>query len=308
MPSRLFATVEARATAGLYRSDDAGESWYRVNSDPRVVARPNDAVRSARPSDQPRHRLRADDRRVEVHRRRQDLHGLPRRAGRRRLPADLDQPDQPDIMIMPPTRARHHRERRRDVEQLVQPADRAVLSRHHRQRLPVPRLRRPAGERLGVHLQPRRRRPDHVPRVAPRRRRGIRLRRARSARSRHRLRRQGDALRPAHRAGAEHHAANRCAPPTTASCGPCRCCSRRSTRGSSTSHRTSCGRRRRRPELGPDQPRPHARDVGGAGQRRQVHRQRRRASDASAASSTRSRRRTRTRTRSGPAPTTASST
>jgi photosystem II stability/assembly factor-like uncharacterized protein len=43
MPSRLYATVEARSTAGIYRSDDAGESWYRVNNDPRVVARPSDA-------------------------------------------------------------------------------------------------------------------------------------------------------------------------------------------------------------------------------------------------------------------------
>jgi photosystem II stability/assembly factor-like uncharacterized protein len=43
MPSRLFATVEARSTAGIYRSDDSGESWYRVNSDQRVVARPFDA-------------------------------------------------------------------------------------------------------------------------------------------------------------------------------------------------------------------------------------------------------------------------
>ncbi len=43
LPSRLFATVEARTTAGIYRSDDAGEWWYRVNGDPRVVARPNDA-------------------------------------------------------------------------------------------------------------------------------------------------------------------------------------------------------------------------------------------------------------------------
>ena len=43
LPSRLFATVEARSTAGIYRSDDAGDSWYRVNSDPRVVARPSDA-------------------------------------------------------------------------------------------------------------------------------------------------------------------------------------------------------------------------------------------------------------------------
>jgi photosystem II stability/assembly factor-like uncharacterized protein len=42
-PSRLYATVEARSTGGIYRSDDAGESWYRVNGDPRVVARPYDA-------------------------------------------------------------------------------------------------------------------------------------------------------------------------------------------------------------------------------------------------------------------------
>jgi photosystem II stability/assembly factor-like uncharacterized protein len=44
LPSRLFAVVEARSAAGIYRSDDAGESWTRVNSDPRVVARPYDAT------------------------------------------------------------------------------------------------------------------------------------------------------------------------------------------------------------------------------------------------------------------------
>jgi len=43
-PRRLYATVEARKGAGIYRSDDAGESWRRVNSDPRVVARPDDAA------------------------------------------------------------------------------------------------------------------------------------------------------------------------------------------------------------------------------------------------------------------------
>jgi photosystem II stability/assembly factor-like uncharacterized protein len=43
-PRRLYATVEARELSGLYRSDDAGESWSRVNSDPRVVARPDDAA------------------------------------------------------------------------------------------------------------------------------------------------------------------------------------------------------------------------------------------------------------------------
>jgi photosystem II stability/assembly factor-like uncharacterized protein len=43
-PSRLFLVVEARSKAGIYRSDDAGESWTLVNSDPRVVARPSDAT------------------------------------------------------------------------------------------------------------------------------------------------------------------------------------------------------------------------------------------------------------------------
>jgi photosystem II stability/assembly factor-like uncharacterized protein len=43
-PSRLFAVVEARTTAGIYRSDDGGETWTRVNADPRVVARPYDAT------------------------------------------------------------------------------------------------------------------------------------------------------------------------------------------------------------------------------------------------------------------------
>jgi len=42
--TRLYATVDAGAMSGVYRSDDAGESWSRVNSDPRVVARPNDAA------------------------------------------------------------------------------------------------------------------------------------------------------------------------------------------------------------------------------------------------------------------------
>jgi photosystem II stability/assembly factor-like uncharacterized protein len=45
LPSRLFAVVEARGTAaGIYRSDDAGERWTRVNNDARVVARPSDAT------------------------------------------------------------------------------------------------------------------------------------------------------------------------------------------------------------------------------------------------------------------------
>ncbi|HEX8031716.1 MAG TPA: hypothetical protein VF491_24785 [Vicinamibacterales bacterium] len=41
--SRLFAIVEAR-NSGVFRSDDAGETWTRINSDPRVLARPADAT------------------------------------------------------------------------------------------------------------------------------------------------------------------------------------------------------------------------------------------------------------------------
>jgi photosystem II stability/assembly factor-like uncharacterized protein len=42
MPSRMFATVESRQNGGLYRSDDAGESWYLTNDDSRVTQRGSD--------------------------------------------------------------------------------------------------------------------------------------------------------------------------------------------------------------------------------------------------------------------------
>ena len=41
---RLYAVVDAGRNGGIYRSDDAGENWARVNADPRVVARPADAA------------------------------------------------------------------------------------------------------------------------------------------------------------------------------------------------------------------------------------------------------------------------
>jgi photosystem II stability/assembly factor-like uncharacterized protein len=41
-PDRLFATVESRRNGGLYRSDDAGESWYLINDDSRVTQRGSD--------------------------------------------------------------------------------------------------------------------------------------------------------------------------------------------------------------------------------------------------------------------------
>ena len=99
----------------------------------------------------------------------QDLHRLQGRArAATTTTASGSTPTTRDIM---PARGRpgrdRHRQRRRDLELLVQPADRAVLPRHHRQRVPLPGLRRPAGERLGLRLEPRQRRPDHLPRLAP---------------------------------------------------------------------------------------------------------------------------------------------
>jgi photosystem II stability/assembly factor-like uncharacterized protein len=41
---RLYAIADAGPSGGVYRSDDAGESWTRVNRDARVIARPNDAA------------------------------------------------------------------------------------------------------------------------------------------------------------------------------------------------------------------------------------------------------------------------
>ena len=41
-PSRLYATVDAGANGGIYRSDDAGESWKKLNSDQRFWGRGDD--------------------------------------------------------------------------------------------------------------------------------------------------------------------------------------------------------------------------------------------------------------------------
>ena len=270
-PRRLYATVEARDKAGLYRSDDAGERWSRVNSDPRVVARPDDAAE------------------VGVHPTNPDVvfvptivtwkstdggktfSGLPRRAGRRRLPAHLDRPRpaRGDDPLVGPGGGGHG-QRRGDVEQLVQPADRAVLPREHGQLLPVPRVRRAAGERLGLRAQPRRRRPDHLPRLAPGGGGGVRLRRARPARPRRGLRRQGEPVRPSHGPGAERVAA--AAPWPGLPGRPDAARSLLADRPEDPLLRVQHAVEDdgRRAALGGDQPRPDAEGLAGAGERGEV--------------------------------------
>ena len=51
-PRRLYATVEAAGTGtGLYRSDDAGETWARSTTDPRPTSRINEVVPHVHPKD-----------------------------------------------------------------------------------------------------------------------------------------------------------------------------------------------------------------------------------------------------------------
>jgi hypothetical protein len=52
-PNRMYATVEAKKDAGIYRSDDGGESWRQVNSDHRIGGRGPGAMGIAVSPDNP---------------------------------------------------------------------------------------------------------------------------------------------------------------------------------------------------------------------------------------------------------------
>ena len=128
-----------------------------------------DAGRHPRAPDQSRHRVRADHRGLEVD---------STAAARSRPSAARRAATTTRTLWINPTQSRHHgpvvgpgrghlAQRRRDVEQLVQPADGRVLSRDDRQRVSrtaCAAASRKAGRRA---CQPRRSRADHVPRMAP---------------------------------------------------------------------------------------------------------------------------------------------
>ena len=180
-------------TAGSIARTTPARRGRSSTADPRVAGAARRLRRSERPSDESRHRLHRERRHVEIHRRRQDVHRLPRRAGRRRLSPHLDQPEQ----------SRHHRCSRRTRARSSRVNGGETWSSWYNQ--PTAQFYHVTTDNAFPYrvcggqqesgsacvAEPRRRRADHVPRVASGRRRGIRLRRARSARSRHRLRRQG---------------------------------------------------------------------------------------------------------------------
>ena len=191
---------------GALRVGDGGATWTLLNEDG-SLANSYMANLTADPRDSAR--LWVDGPRPPpVGRRRQELHDRQGSARRRRLPHPLDRSGgQPAHDHRRRPGGRRDPERRRLLEQLVQPADGPVLSPRGRPPIPLLDLQRAAGHRHGRHREPQRLRPAHLPRLASGRRRRARRRHPRSGESRHRLRRRPRRppfeMERAHRRGAE---------------------------------------------------------------------------------------------------------
>ena len=172
------------AGLGFYRSDDAGETWYSATTDPRPAMRIGGGDLSIASVDPKNPDVVYSTSIVTV----RSTDGGKTWMSIRGAPGGDDyqniwiNPNDPQNYSAGQRSGRdRHRERRRNLEFLVQPADRAALSRGDRQTLSLSRLRRAAGERFGVHFKPRQRRRNHLSRLASRRRHRVRLRGARSA-------------------------------------------------------------------------------------------------------------------------------
>ena len=149
----------AAKPAALYRSDDAGATWKRVNGEQRIYGRGADfaCVRvDPKNKDVIYVANTSTYRSTDAGQSFTAIKGAPGGDDYHTIWINPEQPQHHPAGRRP---GRHHqRERRPHLELLVQPADRAVLPRHHRQPVSLLGLRRAAGERLGGHRQPRQRR------------------------------------------------------------------------------------------------------------------------------------------------------
>jgi len=156
-PKRIYALVDSPKHGGLYRSDDAGESWERVNTEQRIWGRGDDFAC------------------VRVHPKNKDIVFVANTSTYRSTNAGKDftaikgapggddyhtiwiNPENPDIILLGTDQGcDSQRQQWRDLEFVVQPANRAVLSRHYRQSISILGLRRAAGKRQRWHGQPQR--------------------------------------------------------------------------------------------------------------------------------------------------------
>ncbi len=140
-PPRVYATVEAKKGAGVYRSDDAGESWSLVNSDRRIGGRGPGAMGIAVSPDNPDLIYVANTTTWKSSDAGKTFVGF------RGAPGG-------DDYAVERSGCDHHCKWRRLMEHVVQPADCAVLSRDYGQSVSLLGLRRATGERFGRNHEP----------------------------------------------------------------------------------------------------------------------------------------------------------
>jgi photosystem II stability/assembly factor-like uncharacterized protein len=205
-PARMYAVLGARRGAGLYRSDDAGEHWTLVNSDPRLCERDGDFNEVKVDPHDPdlvyvanvvTWRSRDGGRTFET------LRGAPGGDDYHRLwisPTDsrvlLLAGDQGAVITLNGGETWSSWYNQPTAQMFHVNTDDA---------LPVSRRWGSAGERLGGHRFTRSGRWRHAARLASGRGRGVRLRRARSRAHAIHLRRQAQSLRCPQRRRAERH-------------------------------------------------------------------------------------------------------
>jgi len=147
-PSRLYALVDSPARGGLYRSDDAGESWERINADGRVWGRGSDfACVRVDPKDKNTIYIanistyRSTDAGAELH---TAIKGAP---GGDDYHTVWINPENPKIIALAVDQGVTISVNGGRPGFMVQPAHGPALSRHHRQPVSLLGLRRTAGER-----------------------------------------------------------------------------------------------------------------------------------------------------------------
>ena len=203
-PGRVWALIES-SNGGLFRSDDGGNNWELLTDTGDIRGRPWYYTHIfADPQDaETVYALEFSAWRSIDGGRNFSL--LPTPA--RRQPRPLDRPQQPPADDRGQRRRRlRHLQRRPFLVVHLQPAHRPVLPRRHRRPVPLPRLRRPAGQPHDVCPQPLAGRRHRRRRAVPGGRRRGRFRSGQPGELQHRLQRPQrkhptHPLRPQHRPG-----------------------------------------------------------------------------------------------------------